>query len=173
MNKKRILSAAALLFVFAAVFLGTFFYKGFKSSGLDKDLNLTQLSQHLNEVGYVGWELLLCADDDRCPPGYDPQSAMSLMPLVKMAEDESFVEILKASKDSKSLSGLMDGMAQCAEYCSCVVWERFLASEFGKDFQVDFNRNDNDGTCQPWELLSEVEKATVLKTLNYIESLQN
>jgi len=173
MKNKKIFSGLLLVFVFAVVFLATFFYKRSQPSRMEEGLNLAQLSQHLNEVGYVGWEVLLCADDDRCPPNYDPQSALGLLPYVKLAEDETFIEIMRVSKTSKSLGGLIDGMANCSKYCACVVWERFLASQYGKDFQVDFEKRDNDGTCQPWELLSPEEKVAASKMLNYIESLEN
>lgn len=167
---KKIPYISAALILFGLVFAVSYY---FKTSEVESEKGLAEFSSELNWLGYVGWELVSCADDNRCPPNYDPTSAEGLIPLLKESENQMFEEISRISATSPTLAPLMKAVSECGQYCSCVVWERFLNSSFGKEFQLDLKASGKEGTCEPWEKLSEDQKSEAQQMLNHLESLQN
>jgi hypothetical protein len=128
----------------------------------------------MNDTGYVGAQLLFCADDNRCPTTYDPQSALGLMPFVQAAEDELFKALKEASDTSSNLAPVLEAVGQCREYCACAVWSRFLESDQGKSFDLDLSIGDNDKVeCPTWSDLPSERLQRAAERLKYIESLQN
>ena len=105
---KKIPYIAAALIVFGLVFAVSYF---FKTSEVESEKGLAEFSSELNWLGYVGWELVSCADDNRCPPNYDPTSAEGLIPLLKESENQMFEEISRISATSPTLAPLMKLLA--------------------------------------------------------------
>lgn len=171
MKKKQMMISIAIgVLVFAAVFALTFFMK---SKPAPATGDLTQLSQKMNDLGYVGAELLFCMDDNRCPENYDPQSAMGLMPFVKNMEDGLFSQLKVATENAPNLAGLLEQVGQCRNYCSCAVWSRFLASEHGVSFDLDLNLSPNEKVeCPGWAELPPDRLQRADDLMREIEGLQ-
>lgn len=167
-NKWRLgIGAVVFIAVFAFVFV-------WKSKQRVPSESLESASLKINEIGYVGWQLMACVDDNQCPSSYDPQSALGLMPFVKMAEDQAFFELRKASQAAESLAPVLEAVQECSKYCSCVAWERFMESSHDGSFNMDLSTGtEGEQNCPQWSELSESQVLRAQATLKYIESLQN
>lgn len=159
------------ILIFITVFAIVFSWKMRNTPSADERLESTALS--INEIGYVGWQLLACIDDNQCPSAYDPQSALGLMPFVKLAEDQAFADLRAASESAQSLAPVLSAVQQCTSYCSCAVWERFMESSHGESFNMDLAMESEGAECPKWSELNESEVNRAQARLKHIESLQN
>ncbi len=156
-------------FIFVAVFIAVLSWKTKQPTSQD---SLDLVSARINQLGYVGWQLIKCADEDVCPEDYDPQSALGLMPFVKLAEDQAF-ELLKTSSAAAStLAPVLRGVQECQKFCSCDVWKRYLESHHDGSFNMDLS-NGADPQCVNWSDLPEAERNEAVDTLQSVEALQN
>lgn len=171
MKSKKIWAIVIGVIVFVSVFSLVFSWK-VKTPQPKSALELA--AQQINEIGYVGGYMMACVDDNECPTSYDPQSALGLMPFVKLAEDEAFAALKIATQEATSLASVMEAVRLCQKYCSCPVWQRFLESEHGSDFDLSLAQSASEPpSCPRWSELSEAEAAEAEAALNLIESYQN
>jgi hypothetical protein len=173
MKNKNVWMIVIGVIVFASVFTLVYSHKS-RTPEVDPLIELQQVALKINQIGYVGHHLMACIDDNQCPTSYDPQSALGLMPFVKLAEDEAFIRLKKASENSSSLKGMMTSVGECSKYCSCPLWQRFLESQHGGGMDLVMTEDaQNKVTCPPWSELQDEQKSEFEATLKMIEAEQN
>ena len=171
MREKKWWIVGAGAVVFVAVFALVF---SWKSKTPEVNPSLAVAAQRINDLGYLGNHLMACVDNNQCPASYDPQSALGLMPFVKMAEDQAFLELQQTADSSKSLQPVLEGVQDCSKYCSCPVWQRFLESEHGVDFKMDITQGaEEELSCPTWAELAPEDQTEFLNLLKSVEGLQN